>query len=123
MSPEDLRLRRWLLRLKYSLLRRRLGSRSSRINQDVGTGTSSFPCLSLQVIVSLTTLAYICSRYQIPLTNLGGDSNTVANAIAQSLAHPSLKVGHLKAVLRQRGVSSDSILERKHLEVLAARSG
>ncbi len=109
-SPE---MRRWLLHLKFSLLLRQrrasIGGRRPLVKRRTNR---SIACLHFKVLLGLAASAYFWAQQ----SDTAHDSTTLPT-------QTSLKIRTLQSVLRQRGVSTESVLERTDLETLVARSG
>lgn len=118
MSDSD--MCRWLLRLKYSaMLRRRLAltqdSRRSPLGHCSNRTTS---CLHIKVLLGLAASAYFLAKDKDICV-----SNEVNSGCDGSDLQCKLSSCDLKAILRHRGISSESFFERNDLEILAARTG
>ncbi|VDL98265.1 unnamed protein product [Schistocephalus solidus] len=120
-------LKQWLLRLKYSfILRQRRVGKSTRRRPQRHSAFISNRCLHLNVLLGLAASAYFLSSKNPTLDQLIQESGlqSVDQIFSdQSRSEKTLKANVIKSVLRQRGVFSESALERKDLEALAARSG
>nr|VZI52447.1 unnamed protein product [Spirometra erinaceieuropaei] len=120
-------LKRWLLRLKYSFIlrQRRAGKFPKRRPKQLNTFISN-RCLHLNVLLGLAASAYFLSGKNPTLDQLIQESGLQsADQIFSELGRSvkTLKASVIKSVLRQRGVFSESALERQDLEALASRSG
>ncbi|VDD74478.1 unnamed protein product [Mesocestoides corti] len=112
-------MRRLLLRLKYfQLLRQRRVTPHGRHRSLLKRHSNrSIACLRIKVLLGLAASAYLLAK-----CNSGSLSVEETDDCGPTLQH-QIKINTLKAVLRQRGVSTDSFYERRDLEALVARTG